>query len=105
MVASQLCEMMLVEDSSPLGHIDTKFVYDGLHYIVSYYFSNLDWSESTGTHVYCQSDAFSCSRSVDHDYWPSYMREMDDSSESVLSRLSTVFEQFHISEFIYIHLV
>ena len=96
---------MLVEDSSPLGHIDTKFVYDGLHYIVSYYFSNLDWSESTGTHVYCHSDALSCSRSVDHDYWPSYMREMDDSSESVLSRLSTVFEQFHISEFIYIHLV
>ena len=33
------------------------------------------------------------------------MREMEDSSESELSRLSTVFEQFHISEFIYIHLV
>ena len=96
---------MLVEDSSPLGHIDTKFVYDGLHYIVSYYFSNLDWSESTGTHVYCPFESSPCSHSVDHDCWPSYMREREDSSESELSRLSTVFEQFQISEFIYIHLV
>lgn len=96
---------MPVEDSLSFDHIDQKLIYDGLHYTISYYFSNSIWLGDQGKCVVRFSFGFVDSLGVDHDHWPAYMLEMEDTTERDFSRVSTIYEQYHISEFIYIHLV
>lgn len=97
--------IMPVEDSLSFQHIDRKLVYDGLHYIISYYFSNIPWLGDQGRFIVGLFFALLDSHRIEHDHWPAYMLEMEDTTEKDFSRFSTIYEQYHISEFIYIHLV
>ena len=42
---------------------------------------------------------------LDHLHWPVYMSEMQDMKPSPIAEKSTIFSDFHISEYIYIRLV
>ena len=88
-----------LEPSDSINHTDVEYEFEGLHYIISYYYSSYfcQWNES--------NLFYNMYNNLENKYWPVYMIEMMDTNKTINYKTNDVSKLFDISEFIFIHLV